>query len=223
MNSAACGRALAFGLILGLFSQTVLAQRSGIREHDGFYARLGSGFSGYSDTLISEDRADSGDPAEATQTGVATVSELALGGTVAPGIVLGGGLYTADLLAWNTTVERDQLLPPEFDRPSNLVLLAVLVDWYFSPDAGLHAQAGLGFALLAGMEPDRSGIHYRTPAPGGGLMLGAGQEWFVGEQWSMGVLARATVAVLADEDDSGLNWLHVAGASPSLLLSATYH
>jgi len=55
------------------------------------------------------------------------------------------------------------------------------------------------------------------------LMLGAGYDWWVAEEWSLGVLARTTIAVLRGQDESDVRWLHVAVTSPGLLVTLTYH
>jgi hypothetical protein len=56
--------------------------------------------------------------------------------------------------------------------------------------------------------------------------LGFGHEWWIGEQWGLGILGRVQYAHLSDEvttsigDDAKVNlstWI------PSLLMSATYH
>jgi hypothetical protein len=54
-------------------------------------------------------------------------------------------------------------------------------------------------------------------------MLGFGYEWWIGDEWSMGVLGRLSIAVLGEEDDRGRDFSRVAVASPAFLLSVTYH
>jgi hypothetical protein len=53
--------------------------------------------------------------------------------------------------------------------------------------------------------------------------LGAGWDFWVDEDWSVGVLARTTVAVLTGRDEADVRWLHVSITSPSLLVTLTYH
>jgi hypothetical protein len=193
------------------------------RCHDGFYLRAASGFTGYSEALISDANADAGRDPEANISGIGTASELALGGTVSRGLVVGGGLYGANVLTYTVTVERGESAPPELLRPSQLALLGPFVDWYTDPTRGFHLQGSLGLALGIGLEPERTQLHFRDPAVGGGLMLGFGYEWWIGAEWSLGVLGRLSIALLGEEDDSGRDFSRVAVASPAFLLGVTYH
>ena len=152
-----------------------------------------------------------------------TASELAIGGTLGRGLVLGGGLYGANVLTYTVTVERGEEAPPELLRPSQLALIGPFVDWYTDPTRGFHLQGSLGLALGVGLEPERTQLHFREPGVGGGLMLGFGYEWWIGDDWSMGVLGRLGIAVLGEEDDRGRDFSRVAVSSPAFLLSVTYH
>jgi hypothetical protein len=193
------------------------------RCHDGFYFRAASGFTGYSDVVLSDANADSGRDPEASISGMGTASELAIGGTVSRGLVVGGGIYGANVLTYTVTVERGESAPPELLRPSQLALIGPFVDWYTDPARGFHLQGSLGLALGVGLEPERTQLHFREPGVGGGLMLGFGYEWWIGDEWSMGVLGRLSIAVLGEEDDRGRDFSRVAVASPAFLLSVTYH
>ena len=53
-------------------------------------------------------------------------------------------------------------------------------------------------------------------------MIGVGYEWWVSEQWSFGILGRVVGIVAAQEDDTGVRWVHGIGSSPSVLLTATF-
>jgi hypothetical protein len=118
-------------------------------------------------------------------------------------------------------------LPVEMDpKLRDLTIFGPFVDWYPNPRSGFHLQAALGIAALTSGNGDRfdsddDDDDYR--AFGAGIVLGLGYEWWVGNEWSLGVLARTQAAGLEGEDDSGVRWVHAAGASPSLLLTLTYH
>lgn len=195
--------------------------------HDGFYMRFGSGLAGFDERLSSEDSAVYGGEIKSRTRGIATVSELALGGTVSKGVVVGGGIYTADLLASTLRLERGSAgePPPELDTGlRNLVLLAPFIDIYPNPRRGFHVQGALGLAALTASvfgssATDRS----KYSAIGGGLMLGAGYDWWVADEWSLGVLGRATISIVTGEDESGVRWVHVPATSPSFMFTLTYH
>ena len=61
------------------------------RYHDGLYLRIGGGLGHLSSSAESE--AVLGNPVEANVTTLAVLGELGLGGTVADGLVLGGGIF----------------------------------------------------------------------------------------------------------------------------------
>src|SRR5689334_5231402 len=70
----------------------------GAHVHDGFYFRIATGF-GVMDERLNADELPGGGSIEARNRGIATTSDLAIGGTVAPGWVIGGGIYSLDLIA----------------------------------------------------------------------------------------------------------------------------
>jgi hypothetical protein len=197
--------------------------------HDGFYMRFGSGLAGFDERLSSEDSAIYGGEIKTRTRGIGTAAELAIGGTISKGVVLGGAFYTFDLLTSTLKFEEDsaagQVPPPELDTElRNLVLLAPFVDIYPNPRRGFHVQGALGLAVLTPRVFGSSATEQSEYAAiGGGLMLGAGYEWFVADEWSLGILGRATINVLTGKDDSDVRWIHVPVTSPSFLVTLTYH
>jgi hypothetical protein len=104
-----------------------------------------------------------------------------------------------------------------------LALLAPFVDYYPTPKEGLHFGGALGLATLTPrVFGDPATEQSRYLAVGGGLMLSTGFEWWIYDEWSLGVLARTTVAVLSGTASSA-QWWHVVSTSPSLLVTLTYH
>jgi len=196
-----------------------------VHEHDGLYLRLGTGFGAYNERLISDSRGSRTDEVQGRSTGFAVMTEFAVGGTVARGFVLGGGVYNADVLASRLSVEEDAGIPDELDAASrNFTLIGPFGDWYFDPRAGFHAQAALGFAQLHGIDVSGGNVdEHRYHAGGVGLMVGAGYEWWVGEQWSLGILGRLMAAAVVGQDDDGADWFHGISTFPAVLLSITYH
>lgn len=197
--------------------------KDGVREHDGFYLRLALGFSGFGDAIFSKAQNDDDDPRhEGSIRGMALASEIAIGGTVAPGFVLGGGIYSSTVQASTFELVRGEV-PSELQRPDSFSIIGVMGDWYFRPRSGLHAQAALGVAALTGVGPESPRVRDRRSAVGGGVMLGVGYEWWIADEWSFGILGRVTGAVTTEEDDAGDRWYHVTGAGPAVLFTATYH
>jgi hypothetical protein len=197
----------------------------GARVHDGFYFRVAAGFSVYDERLMSDDSAPGG-KVEARNRGISSVSDLAIGGTVAPGWVVGGGIYSLDVVASTLRVDRASATVPDELDPGlrGLSVIGPFVDWYPNVRGGFHAQGALGLATLTA----RVFAHPATEksdyiAVGGALLLGTGYEWWVADEWSIGVLAQLGVRVLRGEDDDDVGWTHVVTNSPTLCVSLTYH
>lgn len=213
---------------LGVTTPPPPLPRRGAYTHDGFYFRAGTGFGVMTENLRSENSSVYGGRVKGDSTGFATASELAFGGTIASGFVLGGGIYTAELVSSTFRVTKDSAgVPPlELDpERRNFTLVGPFFDWYFHEHRGLHLQMALGFASLSavriGSVPWEEDDPYH--ADGGGIMLGLGYEWWVGEEWSIGALARMTAAYLVGKDDSGVHWYHGLGMGPSPMFTLTYH
>jgi hypothetical protein len=197
----------------------------GARVHDGFYFRVAAGFAAYDERLSSDDSALGGS-VEARNRGIVSVSDLAIGGTVAPGWVVGGGIYSLDLVASTLRVSSDAAAVPDELDPGlrSLSVIAPFVDWYPNVRGGFHAQAALGLATLT----PRVFAHPATEkseyiAIGGALLLGTGYEWWVADEWSIGVLAQLGLRVLRGKDDGDVAWTHLVTNSPTLCVSLTYH
>ena len=143
-----------------------------------------------------------------------------MGGTVIPGLVLGGGSYGAGIFA--PTYEDDESLDAGLLTISTLGPFA---DYYLDPAGGLHVQAAILFATVAQAKGgDELGqVREDSSGSGFGLMLGAGYEIWIGEQWSVGALARVTyVSASLEGEDSELEY-DFSAFVPALLATFTYH
>jgi len=175
--------------------------------HDGFYLRLSGGFGFGSDSLKSHlIRSGSMD-------GFATAGEIMMGGTPGAGVVVGGAIQTATIYSPTSKVN-DQSVK----GPHQLAVFAFgpFVDWYVNPRRGLHLQAFVGLSALG------SDASKGSEDPGGlAFSLGVGYEWWVGDQWSMGILGRFLYS--ADTwKSSSIDETHSV-VVPSALFTATYH
>ncbi len=186
-----------------------------MHNHDGLYLRLGIGF-GYMSTKGEIDRPNS---QELDITGSGLTGEFMIGGTPAPGFVIGGG--TMGLTIFNPKFELDG---QERDTDANSVdlsMLGLFVDVYPDPKKGLHFQAMVGYAQLSSDETDSD-----DERPDGlGLAAGVGYEWWVGEQWGIGILGRVIYASTKLEERIGTSTADITYTSlaPALLFTATLH
>jgi hypothetical protein len=195
----------------------------GAHVHDGFYVRLALGFSGFSETVISKLKTGDNPRDEGYLGGFGTASELAIGGSLGRGFVLGGGVYSTNVLTSTYTQVRGTPVPDAIQRPASFSIVGLMGDWYMKPQKGFHIQAGLGLAVLSGLDVSTPRFRNRKPAFGGGAMIGAGYEWWASDEWGFGILLRATAGLVSEKDDTGERWFHLATAAPSILFSATYN
>jgi hypothetical protein len=225
LGLAACG--VFFSLALG----TGVAHAGESREHDGFYLRLGAGFGFFSDAASSASIPILG-KTEGTPTAFAVASEVAVGGSPLHGLVIGGGIYSS----WAPSPRASHIkqgdvsvtLPEdvEFDA-SQFHLIAPFIDYYFDPERGLHLQGALGLGILKtgdGHETtSNTSFPYGQTATGFGFMVGFGDEWWVGRDWGLGVLARLSMGFVGGDDDNSVqsvHWSHTVFC-PAVLFTAS--
>jgi hypothetical protein len=213
---------------VGLLCSTA---RAAGRTHDGFYLRLGAGF-GYTSDRVEGNVPNSlpsvsGDVnVKGTVRGGSGASEIAFGGTVGRGLVLGGGIwsvYIASPIARDVEVAGvDVGQDIEFDDGSFHVI-APFIDYYFDPHGGFHLQAGLGIGVLTAGNfrlPNDTQVSRDHTALGLGGMFGLGYEWWVGDSWGLGFVGRVTGGFLSGTDDNDIEWKHTLLA-PAALFTAT--
>lgn len=167
-----------------------------VRNHDGFYLRFGLGV---------------GPVLSSQASGVGIPSELAFGGTPVPGLVLGVG---------NAGV----VIPkPDSDRDGGQLAFNAwgpFVDYYLDPKLGAHVQASVVFVYGLWSKKDEVEAAY---GPGYGATLGGGYEWWIAEQWSLGVVLRAAYySVTLEGRNSGAK-SDARAFVPGVLFAVTYH
>jgi hypothetical protein len=147
-----------------------------------------------------------------------------LGGTPFRGLALGGSLDTLTLLSADGAPSREPTRY-EFDT-SQLAVVGVFADYYPSATRGFHVQAsfGLGVYVMGQGDPSvaEAGIASPHSSVGYGFTLGVGNEWWVDEDWSIGLLPRFMMGWASGNDEWGTPYDHrVIGYS--LLATMTYH
>jgi hypothetical protein len=154
-----------------------------VRKHDGFFLRLGLGL-GFG--AVNADTNDS--DVELSMRGAATAPELLLGGTPAEGLVIGSGFIVSSIA--NPAIELTGREPGDGDSEFALVTFPIFANYYFDPHEGLHVQGLIGFGA------GEASVGGARSADLSGLVigLGLGWEWWVGEQWSIGAMARISYA-----------------------------
>jgi len=169
------------------------------RRHEGLYARLTLG------TALRGDEHVVGE-GDTNKAGAGTLTleyELAIGGSLAPGVVLGGALLG---LLGGPSLEFDMGRgAPTIAAPG---ALAIFLTWYPSATGGWHAQG-----LVGGARGDRTGGEGELADRafvGGVLGIGGGYEWWIASEWGVGVMGRLSIYSLRASDDADVSWTMLA-------------
>lgn len=204
------------------------AKRPGVHEHDGFFLRVSSGFAAWSERVESKESEVYGGQVIGRTTGMAQVGDLSIGGTPTRGLVVAASFQTTQLLAstFRQTDESAGAPPSELDPGlRSLLTIGPQFIWYPNELGGFNAEAGLGLAIL--IPSDASTVNRDDgelyAAGGAALTLGLGQQFWVTEQFSVGVRGRFQGVVVAGEDAQGVLFQHAIVVSPSVLFDVAYH
>jgi hypothetical protein len=150
---------------------------------------------------------------DAEYKGLGIAGEFLLGGTPAPGLVIGAGSHGMTVFSPSLEVEGSSGKAPNVLA---LSALGVFVDYYFDPHRGWHTQLFAGIAFLAA---DAS--EFDDNPSGAALAVGIGHDWWTSNQLSLGILVRALYAPLRYERGD-IEETHQV-IVPGLLGTLTYH
>lgn len=199
-------RALVFGFAACATLGVTGTAHADDNTHDGFYLQAATGLGYYGISAESLGR-------EESLSGMTIPMSLMLGGSPMEGLAIGGG-FMFDY-APSPTYEVDG---QEFDLGGDIsqyvVAIGPFADFYLDPAGGLHFQA---FAGWGGLETSAEGNVGGSDPTGFMLSLGAGYDFFVSPEWSIGGLGRFTYGALSMNDVSSTL------IEPQLLITATYH
>ena len=182
------------------------AAKADPQTHDGFYLQLDAGL-GYLSTTASSDAGGG----ELTFSGLSTPFALLLGGTVGP-VVIGGGFFADHAPSPSAKIEGSDL--DLGDVSLTLFGVGLFADYYVDPHGGLHIQPFLGFGAL---EASRDGASGGSDPTGPVLAIGVGYDFWVADEWSIGVMGRFAYAPLKLDE---VNYNTIA---PAVLATFTFH
>lgn len=177
-------------------------------RHQGFYlaADTGIGFLG---------AWGKGPLGSASISGTGSMTGLDIGGTIAPGLVLGGvvrawstkGTFNGGPTITATTTYYANGVPSTSQQTlsgnarATSVEIGAFVDWYPNPENGWHVGASVG---LGGMGiVDDAGTSSVSEALGGSIF--GGYQWWLGPAWSLGLAGIVSGATTGKFDDSNQN------------------
>lgn len=200
-------------------------KKKGVRLHDGLYLR---GALGGGSVAARGYRTDAdGNRSEYDFQGDAFATDLMLGFTPKPGIVIGGGYFANH--AGRTREESG----PDGDPAMSFGMIGPFVDYFPDPRNGFHLGGAVGPAATVSYDPGQMERHEGMEedpvvAFGFGGSLWLGYDFWIADQWSLGVNLRGTAARVKSYDyeseDRPMRAHDRLGAgSVALLVSALYH
>lgn len=187
-----------------------------VRTHDGFYLRMGLG--GGTGRITSK-----ASNTEAVYSGGGVAVDLLMGGTIANTVAIGGGFVTMAISAPDVELTQGgETVSLDGDGDISMSTLGPLVDVFFGPQSGAHVGFMLGLATIDFEQT-------ADASNGWGMVLFGGYDFWVSNQWALGVNARYNYirqdrdAVITDDlvfDDLRLQ---DTAHTFCLLFSALYH
>jgi hypothetical protein len=200
----------------------------GAERHDGFFLRFALGPAALHMERSTEGElyGRSGDGPDSQVSGAAGMSELSIGGTPAAGLVVAGTLLSHQIA--EPVLETDGDSDADLGGPLSFLVLGATVDWYPNPKKGFHFGGTLGLAGVVADSPDGSPFD-RVGGTGGALSLQVGHDWWIADEWSLGVLGRLTGARVQGEETARVNSNELEGKEDSnvsaagVLFSVVYH
>jgi hypothetical protein len=198
----------------------------GIETHDGFYLRVALGFGSLSMQREGTGATDSTVFGNSSIQGGVVGSEVSIGGTPGGGLVIAGSLLSYRMP--DPVIEYDAGNEADLDGALNLFVIGGGVDWYPSPSGGFHFGGLLGGAIAVAPAPEIS-VFENIGGAGGALSISIGYDWWVGDEWSVGALARLVAAGVQGEATANTAAGEVTGKEESsitvftIAFSAAYH
>jgi hypothetical protein len=177
-------------------------------RHEGFYLAADTGL-GFLSAW------GSGPAGSASISGFGSVSDLAIGGTVAPGLVLGGvarewsttGTFNGGptITASTTYFVNGVATPTHLTLSGNAhaqsIELGAFLDWYPNPEKGWHLGASVGLGSMS--MTDDAGTRSMSSAVAGSIF--GGYQWWLGPAWSLGLTGVLSASSAGRFDDSNQN------------------
>jgi hypothetical protein len=186
----------------------------GARLHDGFFARSEPSLAFFRAIVW-------GSGTETSRSGIRGIGQgagLSVGGTPSRGLVVGGTVWAASMDP--VFVEAGKTATPDDDSVKvTLLRLGPFMDFYPDPARGFHLVTAA--ALTVQVESDVKGNPIEPAALGAALSIGPGYEWFITDQFSLGLLGRVSLGRLVRTPKEGAQ--HILWIAPELALTATYH
>jgi hypothetical protein len=176
--------------------------------HDGFYLRLhlGAGETHFSGAY--------GNGNTVTASGGSGSFGVAIGGAVAPNFIVFGTVFG---VGFSPSVKIGGVDAGLNNSSAALAGIGVGAAYYFEP-ANLYLSGALALTS-AEIDDANSNPIYQT-RDGIGVQLMVGKEWWISQDWGIGLAGEFIGASMKDKGDSSVTW---SADTFSILFSATYN
>lgn len=187
---------------------------AGYHRHDGFFLRMTFGVGWGASEL------DSSGLPEHVWLGPGFASSFDLGAAVAENLIVHVRLRDASV-TWPALRVDGEEPADQTGVLASQAMVGVGVQYYFMP-INLFVGLALGIAGTEAVVEQRETWDARyNGGTGFGLDVELGREWWVSENWALGVAARLSLARVPSPDPAGAD-AHFEAGFGSLLFSATY-
>jgi hypothetical protein len=182
---------------------------SGVHQHDGFFIRLtpGLGYANFTEEIDGTDFLEF--------SGLSYSSRLQIGGAVSDNVIIYGELGGIIFLSPSM-----KLLGEEVDDPDvtlNISGFGAGISYYIMP-ANVYFALSL---LVTGVASESGGTKANSEF-GFGFNLMAGKEWWVGEQWGLGIAGFMHYSSMNDQEFYG-ETPSISNIGYGLIFSITYN
>ena len=193
----------AFAAALAAAGSSAAAQEAPVREGLQVRAMLGPAW------MYAAASGESANGEDGAVTGFGIGGLATVGGTPAPGLVVGGGAMGAHIFAPEASVNGNDT---SLDADAIALVVGPHIDYYPDP--------GEGLATLAAGDDRTEQI-----ALGFGGVVAVGHDWWLSDRWSAGVLARVQVMKTFTDIPSAAGATDVSYTTilPVIMASAVYH
>lgn len=215
---------LLIDFILIIFFSSILFAQDGVHEHDGFFLRMLYGV-GYA-KMIEKNVLGS----DMTFSGVCNASRIQIGGTISDNLILYGEsgivMQLDPSVEWNGNTISNQ------DVSIYVADFGGGITYYFMPSniylsfSLLLSTSSSGYDKIVGKEKGWFDLGYGDSSElGFGLNAMVGKEWWVGEQWALGVAVYGYYSTMKDKATTeGIDYEYdINNFSIGVMFSATYN
>jgi hypothetical protein len=191
------------------------APANGAHRHDGFFLRLTLGAGGGAVGLDAKNNAS-----DTSIAGGGWASSLDIGASNGDNLAIFGRLREASLADPGVYVDGDKI----GDADATVITQGMVGGGisYFIMPLNMYLGAAIGFAVISGRyeRPGRATRKYNGDV-GFGFDAEIGKEWWVADDWGIGIAARLSIAEVPGGDSAPPD-ANLGAAFVSVLLSVTY-